>query len=62
MGYSIKKIIVQTLIVIVICFIWMIIIGSIASSSQMLSYWLVGSIVIGYFYLKYAERNGYLSD
>ena len=67
MEYSIKKIIVQTVVVILISFIWMIVLGSMydyfenRNSSQMVMYWLGGSFVFGYFYLKYAERKGYLS-
>jgi len=67
MGYSIKKIVIHAGIVIVISFIWMIVIGELyqifenRNYSQMAMYWLFGTIILGYFYLKYAERKGYLS-
>jgi len=67
MGYSIKKIVIHAGIVIVISFIWMIVIGELYqifenhNYSQMAMYWLFGTIILGYFYLKYAERKGYLS-
>jgi len=67
MGYSIKKITMHVVIVIVISFIWMLIVGELyqifenRNYSQMSMYWLIGTIILGYIYLKYVERKGYLS-
>jgi RsiW-degrading membrane proteinase PrsW (M82 family) len=67
MGYSIKKITMHVVIVIVISFIWMLIVGELyqifenRNYSQMSMNWLIGTIILGYIYLKYVERKGYLS-
>jgi len=67
MEYSIKKIVIHVVIVILISFIWMLIIGELYqifenhNYSQMFTNWLLGTIILGYLYLKYVEKKGDLS-
>ena len=62
MEYTISKILTLVAVVIVISIIWMFIVGFLweftgnTNYSQMAMFWLIGTGVLGYLYLRHAEK------
>lgn len=56
---AILKILKHTGIVIIISVVWMLIVSYFwhKDSSQMVMYWIIGTIVFGWIYLRYAEKK-----